>query len=186
MSKIGKQPIEIPAEVEVLIKDDLVSVNGSKGKLELRIAPKIKLAIEDKKIIVSRLGEDKQAKANQGTTRQLIANMIKGVKEGWVKVLEIQGTGYRASLSGKNLVLSLGFSHPVEIIPPEGIEFQVEKNEIKVIGADKALVGQETAKIRKIRPPDVYKGKGIRYLGEVIKLKPGKAAKTIMAGGAPA
>jgi large subunit ribosomal protein L6 len=108
--------------------------------------------------------------------------MIQGVKEGWTKTLEIQGTGYRGQVEGGKLILSLGFSHPVEVIPPEGIEIQVEKNLIKISGIDKREVGQQAAKIRAMRPPDVYKGKGIRYLGEIIKLKPGKAAKMGAAG----
>jgi large subunit ribosomal protein L6 len=182
MSKIGKQPIKIPEGVEVSLKEDLLSVAGSGGKLGLKIAPKIKVAIGNKEAIVSRLREDKQTRANQGTIRQLIVNMIQGVKEGWVKNLEIHGTGYRVKLEGEKLILSLGFSHPVEVIPPEGIKFQTEKNLIKVAGIDKALVGREAAKIRAVRPPDVYKGKGIRYQGEKIKLKPGKAAKMGAAG----
>lgn len=182
MSRIGKQPIEIPEGVEVSLKGDLLSVTGSKGKLELKIAPKIKVEVKNKKVIVSRSREDKQTRANQGTIRQLIVNMIQGVEEGWMKTLEIHGTGYRAKMEGEKLILSLGFSHPVEVVPPEGTEFQAEKNLIKVVGIDKALVGREAAKIRAIRPPDVYKGKGIRYQGEKIKLKPGKAAKMGAAG----
>lgn len=182
MSKIGKQSIIIPEDVTVSLKDGFLNVVGPKGQLALKLAPKIKIEIKDKEIFVNCLKEDKQTRANQGTMRQLTVNMIHGVKEGWIKTLEIQGTGYRGQTEGGKLILSLGFSHPVEVIPPEGIEIQVEKNLIKISGLDKALVGQEAAKIRAIRPPDVYKGKGIRYQGEIIKLKPGKAAKMGVAG----
>ncbi len=183
MSRIGKQPIMIPEEVEVSLKEGLLNVVGSKGKLELKIVPKIEVEIREREMIISRLKEDKQTRANHGTLRQLIVNMIQGVKEGWTKTLEIQGTGFRAKMEGEKLILSLGFSHPVEVTLPEGIEVQLEKNLIKVLGIDKALVGREAAKIRAIKPPDAYKGKGIRYLGEKIKLKPGKAAKMGTAGG---
>jgi large subunit ribosomal protein L6 len=182
MSKIGKKPIIIPEGVTVSLKDGSLMVVGPKGQLDLKLAAKIKVEIKEKEILVSCLKEDKQTHANQGTVRQLIANMIQGVKEGWTKVLEIQGTGYRAQVENGKLILSLGFSHPVEVTPPEGVEIQVEKNLIKISGLDKALVGQEAAKIRAIRPPDAYKGKGIRYQGETIKLKPGKAAKMGAAG----
>ncbi len=182
MSKIGKQPITIPEGVAVSLKDGFLSVVGPKGRLELKLAPKIEVEIKEKEIFVNRLKEDKQTRANQGTVRQLMANMIHGVKEGWTKTLEIQGTGYRGQIEGGKLILSLGFSHSVEVIPPEGIEIQVEKNLIKISGLDKAMVGQEAAKIRAKRPPDAYKGKGIRYQGEIIKLKPGKAAKMGAAG----
>lgn len=182
MSKIGKKPIIIPEGVTVSLKDGSLTVVGPKGQLALKLAAKIKVEIKEKEILISRLKGDKQTHANQGTVRQLIANMIQGVKEGWTKVLEIQGTGYRAQIENGKLILSLGFSHPVEVIPPEGVEIEVEKNLIKISGLDKALVGQEAAKIRAIRPPDAYKGKGIRYQGEVIKLKPGKAAKMGAAG----
>jgi len=183
MSRIGKQPVIIPEGIEVSLKEGLVSVVGPKGKLELKLAPRIKAEIREREMILSRLKEDKQTRANHGTLRQLIVNMIQGVKEGWTKVLEIQGTGFRAKMEGEKLILSLGFSHPVEVTLPEGIEVQLEKNLIKVLGIDKALVGREAAKIRAIKPPDAYKGKGIRYFGEKIKLKPGKAAKMGTAGG---
>ncbi len=182
MSKIGKQPIKIPEEVRVSLEDSKVRVVGPKGELELRLPRKIKVEAKGKELAISRQAEDKQTRANQGTIRQSLVNMIEGVKNGWTKILEIQGTGYRAKMEGEKLVLSLGFSHPVEIIPAKGIEIQVEKNLIKISGIDKALVGQEAARIRKIRPPDAYKGKGIRYQGEEIKLKPGKAAKMGAAG----
>jgi large subunit ribosomal protein L6 len=182
MSKIGKQPIEAPEGIEISLEGQRLSATGPKGKLELKIPAKIKVTLKDNQVVVSRLKEDKQTKANQGTTRQLVANMIQGVKEGWTKTLEIHGTGYRAKMEEEKLVLSLGFSHPVKIVPPEGVEFQAEKNSIKVKGIDKALVGREAARIRAIRPPDAYKGKGLRYQGEKIKLKPGKAAKMGAAG----
>ena len=185
MSRIGLKPIEILEGVTVKIENGVVLVEGPKGKLSQTIDSKIKAVIEDNKIKVTRVNEIGKTKAMHGTTRQLIYNMIKGVTDGWAKGLEIQGTGFRVTLTGNDLVFALGFSHPVNFPAPEGITFTVVENKITVSGIDKSLVGQTAAKIRAIRPPDAYKGKGIRYEGEQIKLKPGKQAK-VGAVGAPA
>lgn len=177
MSRIGKKPIILSEGVTVELKDRLLTVSGMKGGLSFEIKPQIEVKVVNGQILVSRKKDDTQTRALHGTTRQVIANMVKGVSEGWSKILEVVGTGYRASLQDEKLVLSLGFSHPVEVAPPSRISFSVSGNKITVSGIDKALVGQTAANIRSIRPPDPYKGKGIRYLGEKVKLKPGKAAK---------
>ncbi len=178
MSRVGRQPIKIPEGITVKVKDGQVQVKGSKGVLTQEIRPELKVTIKEDKIFVTRSSESKLAKSLHGLTRTLIANMIKGVGEGWEKRLEMHGTGYRAKLEGDTLVLTVGFSHPVQIKPVEGITFQVEGNDkIFVSGIDKVLVGQVAARIRKIRPPEPYKGKGIRYEKEVVRRKPGKAAK---------
>lgn len=177
MSKIGRVPIEVPEQVTVRIKDGEVSVAGPKGELDFRLPFGVKVKKAEDKLLVTRESDEAKARALHGTVRQHIANMVKGVSEGWAKTLEIVGTGYRASLEGEKLVLSVGFSHPVEVLPPEGIRFEVAGGKIKVSGIDRVLVGQVAAKVRKIKPPDPYKGKGIRYEQEVVKLKPGKAAK---------
>lgn len=180
MSRIGKQPIIIPEDVQVKIEGDLVIVKGPKGEIKRSLPLSIKVQITDGKILISPDSKanlsDKKISALWGLTRALAFNMVKGVKEGYQKILEIEGIGYRSSLQGNKLVLSLGFSHPVEVDPPQGIEFRVEKNTIIVSGADKELVGQVAAKIRSLRKPEPYKGKGIRYQGEVIKTKAGKKA----------
>lgn len=184
MSKIGKLAISLPEQVEVQIQPDKVVVSGPKGELTIQVPKVINVKKENSQLLISRTSEDKPAKALHGTIRQILANMIVGVTQGWDKTLEIVGTGYRASLKGENLDLALGFSHPVEVVPPAGIKFEVIEGKIRVSGSDKILVGQVAANIRKIRPPDAYKGKGIRYGGEKIKLKPGKAAKVGAPGGA--
>lgn len=180
MSRIGKQPIIIPKDVEVKIADTRISVKGPKGELIQPINPQIKLDLKEsegqKELSVSPKGKSKDAAALWGLFRSLIFNMVKGVTEGFEKRLEIQGVGYRASLQDNNLILNIGFSHPVEIEAPENIEFKVEKNIIIVSGMDKQLVGQIAAKIRSQRKPEPYKGKGIRYLDEVVKIKAGKKA----------
>lgn len=178
MSKIGKKPIKIPEGVTVNITDNKVVVKGPKGELEQKIRGEIKIQVEDNQVKVSRQSETKLSKSLHGLTRTLIANMIEGLTKGFSKTLEIHGTGYRAVLNKENLEISVGFSHPVLIVPPQGIQFQVEKNTIiKVLGADKQLVGQVADRIRKIKKPDPYKQKGIRYEGEKLRKKPGKAAK---------
>jgi len=183
MSRIGKKPIQIPEGVNVEVKNGAVVVTGPKGSLTVNFRPEIEVLVEDKKILVKRKGENKLAKSLHGLTRTLIANAVEGVTNGFSKSLEVVGTGYRASLEGETLVLAVGFSHLVKVSPPPGIKFEVEgNNKIKVSGIDKALVGQVAAQIRKIRPPDPYKGKGIRYEGEEVKLKPGKAGKAGAAG----
>ncbi len=176
MSRIGKKPIEIPSGVEVKIEDHKVVVKGPKGELSLNLRPEVKVEVEDNVLKVKPNLETKKTKAFWGLTRTLIANMIEGVTKGFEKKLEVVGVGYRAELKEGKLVLEVGFSHPVIVEPPEGISFQVEKNVITVSGIDKQAVGNIAAKIRKIRKPDPYKGKGIRYLGEEVKLKPGKKA----------
>jgi len=178
MSKIGKMPIPIPEKVNVEINGNTVMVKGPKGSLEQVFRPEIKVKKKQGKIIVSAKKENRVSRSLHGLTRSLIANMVKGVIGGYDKVLELHGVGYRAKMEGGTLRLRVGFSHPVRIEPPKGIEFEVEgKDVVTVKGIDKQLVGQTAAKIRDVRPPDAYKGKGIRYKGEVIKLKPGKAAK---------
>jgi len=195
MSRIGKKPIEIPKDVEVKIEDDTVIVKGPKGELQKKIRPEIRVEInpvrdsenrekskkerisngvKENEILVSPERETKKTNAFWGLTRTLVSNMVKGVTEGYEKKLEIQGVGYKANLEGEDLVLRVGFSHPVKIDKVEGIEFSVEKNIITVSGINKELVGQIAAKIRKIRPPEPYKGKGIRYVGEDVRRKAGK------------
>ena len=178
MSRVGKQPIEIPDKVEVKLDGKNIVVKGPKGQLNYNLPEEIGIEIKDKIIKVFPEKHTKRTPALWGLSNRLIFNMIKGVTEGYQKKLEIQGVGYRAELKGKDLVLHLGYSHPVTVSPPSGIEFKVEKNIITVEGIDKQLVGQVAADIRAKRKPDVYKGKGIRYLGEEIKLKPGKKAVT--------
>jgi len=186
MSRVGKKPILIPEDVEVKIeavqvssdfeggKNKIIKIKGPKGELSKEIRPEIKIEIKEGKIFVSPQIRNKQTSSLWGLTRSLLMNMVLGVRGGFEKKLEIEGIGYRASLSGENLEMSLGFTHPVKIKAPEGIKFLVEKNIIIISGIDKELVGQTAAKIRKIKPPEPYKGKGIRYSGEVVKKKVGK------------
>ncbi len=176
MSRLGKKPILIPEGVEVKIEGYKVTVKGPKGELQREVRPEIKIEIKDNRIFILPKIETKKTKAFWGLTRVLMANMIKGVTEGYEKKLEIQGLGFRASLEGENLLLQVGFSHPVKVNPPAGIKFSVEKNIITVSGIDKELVGQTAAIIKKIKPPEPYKGKGIKYLEEVVKRKMGKKA----------
>ena len=178
MSRIGKKPIEIPKGVEVKIEDNVVIVKGPKGELQKKIRPEIKVEIKENEILVSPEKETKKTNAFWGLTRTLISNIIKGVTEGYEKKLEIQGVGYKANLEGEDLVLQVGFSHSVKIDKVGGIKFEVEKNIIAISGIDKELVGQVAAKIRKVRPPEPYKGKGIRYVGEEVRRKAGKKVVT--------
>jgi len=178
MSRVGKKPIEIPRGLEVKIEGDLVRVKGPKGELSQRIRPEIKVEMKEGKIFISPQIETKKTKALWGLTRSLLANDIKGVIEGYEKKLQIEGLGYKAEIEGETLILRVGFSHLVKIQAPSGIKFSVEKNIITISGIDKELVGQVAANIRKIRPPEPYKGKGIRYLGEIVKIKPGKKVVT--------
>lgn len=183
MSKIGKKPIIVPVEVKVEIGQGKIIIFGPKGELEVKVPRRIKIEKRDNQLFVLRLSEEKKVKALHGTIRQLVANAIAGVIKAWEKSLEVVGTGYRAVFEQEELVLSVGFSHQVRIKPPKGIKIEVEgQNKIHVSGIDKALVGQVAAEIRAIRPPDAYKGKGIRYMGEVVKFKPGKVAQTGAAG----
>jgi len=186
MSRIGRQPISIPEGVTVKIKDGEVRVVGPKGELKQSVRPEVKVETKNNQILVSQKVENKLGRSLHGLIRTLIANMIKGVTEGWSKTLKLVGTGYRTKLEGENLILSVGFSHPVEVKSVRGIKFEVKgNNTITVWGIDKALVGQVAAKIRKIRPPEPYKGKGIRYEDEEVRRKPGKAAKIGAAGFGP-
>lgn len=176
MSRVGKKPIKIPAGAEVKIQNQLVIVKGPKGELQREIRPEIKVIQENDQLLVTPQKETKETAALWGLTRALLANDLKGVVDGFEKKLEIEGVGYRASLEGQNLNLQLGFSHPVKIQAPEGIKFSVEKNVIIVYGIDKGLVGQTAAKIRDEKPPEPYKGKGIKYVGEQVRRKLGKKA----------
>ena len=178
MSRIGRMPIPIPDGVEVTLDGQHVRVQGPLGALERDVHPEIKVVQEEGALRVERPSDAPRHRALHGLTRSLIANMVTGVTSGFTKNLEISGVGYRAQLQGDNLVLALGFSHPVEVVPPEGISFTVETpTRLAVTGADRELVGQVAAAIRARRKPEPYKGKGIRYAGEQIRRKAGKAGK---------
>ena len=177
MSRIGRMPVLVPSGVDVTINGQEVVVKGPKGTLSLEVAAPIEVAKSDSTITVTRPSDEGEIRALHGLSRSLIANMVTGVTDGYEKRLEIQGVGYRAALKGKNLELALGFSHPVSIEAPEGIDFEVpQPTEIIVRGIDKQLVGQVAADIRKRRKPEPYKGKGIRYKGEQVLRKVGKRA----------
>jgi len=179
MSRIGKLPIPLPSGVTVDVKPGQAIVKGPKGQLVVDFDPDIEIKIEDGQVIVKRPTDNRRHRSLHGLTRALLANAITGVSEGYVKELEIKGIGYRAKMQGDKIELSIGFSHPVIITAPEGITLEVpEPTKIKVSGIDKQKVGQVAANIRAIRPPDAYHGKGIRYAGEVLRLKPGKAGVT--------
>ncbi len=178
MSRIGKKPIEIPQGVEVKIEGHTVTVKGPHGTEVVEVRPEIAVKIEDNHVVLSKVGDSRETDALYGLSRTLIANAVHGVKEQFEKKLEIQGVGYRANMEGKNLNLSLGYSHPVIVEPPEGITISVEANtKITVKGSNKQTVGDVAAFIRSKRPPEVYKGKGVRYEGEYIRRKAGKAGK---------
>jgi large subunit ribosomal protein L6 len=178
MSRIGRLPIPVPSGVDVAIDGQAVSVKGPKGALNLTIAEPISVAQEDGQLKVSRPNDLGPVRALHGLSRTLIANMVTGVTSGFSKTLEIVGVGYRVAAKGKDLEFALGFSHPVVVTPPEGITFRVEApTRFVVEGIDKQLVGETAARIRKLRKPDPYKGKGVRYQGEVIRRKVGKAGK---------
>jgi large subunit ribosomal protein L6 len=177
MSRIGKKPIEVPAGVIVSVDPGRVTVSGPKGELRQQVPQRMQIAQEDGQVTVARPTERGEDRALHGLTRTLIANMVEGVTNGFEKRLEIQGVGYRASLAGSNLELQVGYSHPVRITPREGISFEVPvPTQIVVRGIDKQMVGQTAAEIRKVRPPEPYKGKGIRYEGEFVRRKVGKRA----------
>lgn len=178
MSRIGKNPIEIPAGVDITINGADVTVKGPKGTLSHVVPEPISAAIDEGKVVVTRPSDDRVARSLHGLTRTLIANMIEGVTKGFSKQLEIAGTGYRVVAKGKDLEFSLGFSHTVFVQAPEGIEFSVEsQTKFTVSGIDKQLVGETAARIRKLKKPEPYKGKGIHYVGETIRRKVGKAGK---------
>lgn len=179
MSRIGRMPVVLPDGVEVQIKGSHVRVKGPKGELQHTFPADMKISLDDGEVNVKRPSDAKQHRSLHGMTRALINNMVVGVSTGFEKILEVNGVGYRAELSGKNLVLNVGYSHPVEVEPPEGINFEVDTRtrQIKIAGYDKQVVGQVAADIRKIRPPEPYKGKGIKYIDERIRRKAGKAGK---------
>ena len=177
MSKIGKQPIILPSGVSSVVEEKKIKISGPKGTLENKIPSGIAVENRENQIVLTKTGKDDYTRSIYGTFRAILANAVKGVSEGWVKSLELVGTGYRAEISGDQLSLTVGYSQPVKIKAPEGISFKVGKNIITVEGIDKETVGQTAAKIRAVRPPEPYKGKGILYQGEVIRRKAGKAAK---------
>ncbi|MEX2547112.1 MAG: 50S ribosomal protein L6 [Chloroflexota bacterium] len=178
MSRIGRLAITIPSGVQIDIEGNHVAVSGPRGKLERDVAPELRIIHEDGTLRVERPNDDKKSRELHGLTRTLLNNMVIGVTEGYRKGLEITGVGYRAQLVGKKLQLNLGYSHPIEIDPPEGVSFEVETPvRLAVLGYDKELVGHIAARVRSMRKPEPYKGKGVRYAGEVIRRKAGKAGK---------
>ena len=180
MSRIGKMPITIPSGVTVDIKGESVTVKGPKGELNRSVSTEMFMKLEDDTLTVSRPSDSKEHRSQHGLTRSLLANMVEGVSKGFEKTLEIVGVGYRAEKVGDKLVIRIGYSHPVEVEPLPGTALDVEgNNRIKVSGINKEIVGEMAAEIRAIRPPDSYKGKGIRYAGEIVHLKPGKAGKVV-------
>lgn len=183
MSRVGRMPITVPAGVSVNIKNDEVTVKGPKGELCRRFSPDMSIAFRDNSLTVSRPSDSKVHRSQHGLTRSLLANMVEGVANGFEKYLEIVGVGYRAEKAEDKLIIRVGYSHPVEVTPLPGVSLAVEgPNRIKVTGISKESVGETAAKIRAIRPPDAYKGKGIRYAGEFVRLKAGKAGKGIGKG----
>ena len=178
MSRIGRLPIDIPAGVTISVDASVVSVKGPKGELTLDVASPIEVKVEESQVLVTRPDDERESRSLHGLTRTLINNNIIGVTQGYTKGLEVVGTGYRVQQKGNSLEFSLGFSHPVVVEPPAGITFAVEgTNKITVSGIDKQAVGETAANIRKIRKPEPYKGKGVRYAGEVVRRKAGKAGK---------
>ena len=175
MSRVGKRPIEIPKGVTVEIRDEKILVKGPKGQLDLKLSPKVVVERDENQIRVNVVEEDRKTKALHGLYRSLIANMVKGVTDGYEKQLEIVGIGYRAEIAGDKLRLFLGYSNPIDFPLPQGISAKVEKARITISGIDKQLVGEVAAEVRALRRPDPYKGKGIRYVDEVIRKKAGKA-----------
>ena len=182
MSRIGRLPVEVPTEVKVDIKGTYVKVKGPNGEMDRLFSPIVSITFNENQVVVTRSSDEPEARALHGTTRALIQNMVTGVKDGFTKVLEIEGVGYRAEMNGENLVLNVGYSHPVEIEPPSGVKFEVDNKsrEVKVHGMDKESVGQIASNIREVRPPEPYKGKGIRYQGERVRRKAGKSGKAAL------
>ena len=184
MSRIGKKPVKIPGGVPLQVTGHEVVVHGPKGSLKANFRPEVSIKVEGNTVHIDRVSETPKAKSLHGLSRTLVENMLLGVSAGWNKGLELIGVGYRAALENGNLVLNVGFSHPVKFPAPGGITFEVIDNtKINVRGVDKQLVGETAAQIRRIRPPEPYKGKGIRYIGEVVRRKAGKAAKAVGAAG---
>lgn len=178
MSRIGKRPIPLPDKVTVTIEGQAVAVKGPKGELSRVLPSGVTVQQEEKTVVVNRVNDSRVARERHGLCRTLVFNMVEGVSQGYSKRLEIQGVGYRAQVQGQKLVLSMGYSHPVEMDPPKGIQFAVENNtNVIITGIDKELVGNTAARIRAVRPPEPYKGKGIRYAGEQVRRKAGKTGK---------
>ena len=175
MSRIGKQPVALPAGITARVADGTVVLKGPKGELALKLPAAVSVAVEGNELAVARAGDDKQSRADHGTTRALLQNMVVGVKDGYSRELEIQGVGFKASIAGNTLTLNVGYSHPVEYVVPDGIKVEVaDGTNLKVSGIDKQLVGQVSARIRSFRPPEPYKGKGVRYKDERVRRKAGK------------
>lgn len=181
MSRIGQMPITVPAGVTVECKDNVVTVKGPKGELSRPLSDRLNIEVENGTLTVKRNNDERESRAMHGLTRTLVNNMVVGVTSGYEKKLELLGVGFRAELDKQNLVIRVGFSHPITIVPRPGITFAVDSKTtgVTISGIDKEMVGQTAAEIRAIRPPDHYKGKGIRYEGEVVKLKAGKAGKAV-------
>lgn len=178
MSRIGKRPISIPQKVTITISGQDVEVKGPKGELARTLPAEVEVVQEGETLLVNRRSDSRSARQRHGLCRTLVFNMVEGVSQGFQKRLEIQGVGYRAQVQGRNLILNVGYSNPVQIEPPDGIQVAVENNtNVVVTGINKELVGNTAAKIRSVRPPEPYKGKGIRYAGEVVRRKAGKAGK---------
>jgi large subunit ribosomal protein L6 len=179
MSRIGRAPIPVPAGVTVTLTEGAIAVKGPKGQLSRQLPPDMTVGQDDGELVVTRPSDEPNHRALHGLTRALVANMVIGVTDGYERVLELEGTGYRAEEDGKSLVLNVGYSHPIKVVPPAGITFAVEDRGKRVVvrGIDKELVGQVAVNIRQHRPPEPYKGKGIRYAGEKIRRKAGKAGK---------
>jgi large subunit ribosomal protein L6 len=178
MSRIGKQPVAIPAKVKVEVKGQKIFVEGPKGKLDLELPRRTAAKVENGNVLISRQGDDAQAKALHGLSRSLVNNMVKGVSDGFVKKLEIQGVGFKAAVQGKNVNLSLGYSHPLNYAIPDQVKVTVEENtKLTIEGPDKQVIGQVAAEIRAYYPPEPYKGKGVRYVGEKVERKEGKTVQ---------
>lgn len=176
MSRVGRAPVTIPQGVEIVVEGSMCRVSGPKGRLEQALHPAVRVSTEDGQVVVTRRSDQPEDRAVHGLTRALIQNMVTGVTAGFRKSLELQGTGYRAQVQGENLVLNVGYSHPVEMTPIEGATFELETpTVVHVSGIDKQVVGQQAALVRRVRPPEPYHGKGIRYRGEVVRLKAGKS-----------
>lgn len=183
MSRIGKKLITLESDIKVSLDGKKVGIEGPNGKMELSLPPQVKIILDKSQLTVETIGKDKNNNL-QGLYRSLLQNAVTGVKKPWSKTLELVGVGYRAQTTGKELILNLGFSHPINITAPQGISFSVAEDNIIISGVDKYLVGEIAAEIRNMKKPEPYKGKGIRYLGEFIRKKLGKAAKTVGAPGA--
>jgi len=179
VSRVGRLPVDVPSGVEIKIDGSHVKIKGPKGEMEFTFSPEMEIVFQENVININRPSDAREMRSLHGTTRALIQNMVTGVTEGYQKELQLVGVGYRANMEGKNLVLNVGYSHPVEVVPPPGISFEVgdRAQQVFISGIDKQSVGQVAADIRKVRPPEPYKGKGIRYKDEYIRRKAGKAGK---------